>query len=262
MLNVTTYNKTSDSFSLLQVYANIATKDLSRAKAHRNALAPQGKSLIINRLSVRLQFYDADGIRTTWRARLPTTALASAVTDKEPETLTTSPTLIRSRSFLASFSSTNIRIFAYYQQTRDTGQSRRCGDARNGPDHRQRIGQIRRSGNRGRRHRRLDEGLLNDSREPHFAVFERAGNEANRARLCRGLGDGVKPRLLKTADADKSVQFTRKANEFTLVLPLSPHDTDEAIATMNLAKTIVAERTEGRKARRQPHRGGCSAQRN
>ena len=50
------------------------------------------------------------------------------------------------------------------------------------------------------------------------------------------------------AGADKAVRFTRKANAFTLVLPLSPRDADEAVATMNLAKTIVAERLKAGKA--------------
>jgi hypothetical protein len=55
-------------------------------------------------------------------------------------------------------------------------------------------------------------------------------------------------RLLSKAGADKQVQFTRKADSFTLVVPLSERDANEAIATVDLARKTVAERLdEGKK---------------
>ena len=54
-------------------------------------------------------------------------------------------------------------------------------------------------------------------------------------------------RLMIKAGADKRVQFTRKADSFTLVVPLSDQDADEAIATIDLARKTIAERLEAGK---------------
>ena len=114
VLSFTRYNKTTDSFSLLEVYANIATKDEHELK-HIATLWHSKENLIINPISVRLQFYTPTIIERLGKHSYRGLALG-AVTEREPETLTTAVDLDTIQVIPGEFFLNKDKDLCYYHQ--------------------------------------------------------------------------------------------------------------------------------------------------
>ncbi len=80
------------------------------------------------------------------------------------------------------------------------------------------------------------------------AILESLGEKDAKPAGDRAKNQGSLPldsdslRLMTQAVADGSVRFTRNADAFTLVIPLSRRDCDEAVATVKLARNVVEQR--------------------
>lgn len=248
VLNFARYNKAADSFSLVQVYANIATKD-ERELKHLAMLWRHKDNLILNPISARLQFYTPTIFERLGKHSYKRLALGAAVErdQKGPETLTTSADLDSIEVTPGEFFLNESKNLCYYQQAVIPGKTVDAVMQDFVPVVADQLFQfaereIKASATFGSK-----QLSWNDLRE--LIADSLAEKETKPiGELVRGPFEIESLRRLSKAGADKTVQFTRKANAFTLVLPLSPRDTDEAIATMNLAKKIVAERLKAGKS--------------
>ena len=244
VLNVTTFNKTMTLSRSCKFMRTSPRRTSAKLKHIWQCFGAQ-KNLIINPMSVRLQFYTPTVFERLSQHDYRQLALG-AVMEKEPETLTTSADLDSIKVVPGEFFLNEFQNLCYYQQTEIPGKAVDAVMQEMVPVIASELAkfaerEIERSSTAG-----SQKVSWNDLRELLSQSLEEKETTRTGENV-QGPLEMASLRLMLKANADKSVQFTRKANDFTLVLPLSARDVEEAITTMNLATTIVAERLKAGK---------------
>lgn len=244
ILTFATYDKAADSFSFLEVYVNIATKEAGELK-HITTLWRRKDNLIIDPIGSQFRFLtDPTIFERHGKHGYSRISLADAL-KKEPEPSTTSVDLDTIEVVPGKFFLNEHKNLCYYHQVVIPGATVDALMREVAPVIADELAKtaeedIKNAGKEG-----STKMSWNDVRDSMLKSF---GGNQPKPDDEKAKGPTLLPlemaslRLMIKAGADKSVPFTRKADAFTLVLPLSPRDTDEAIATVKLARQIVAER--------------------
>jgi hypothetical protein len=249
VLTYATYNKAADSFSFLEVYANIATKEAGELK-HITTLWRRKDNLIIDPIGSQFRFLTAPTIfERHGKHGYSRISLADAL-KKEPEPSTTSVDLDTIQVVPGEFFLNEHKNLCYFHQIVIPGATVDALMRERAPVIAEELAKIAEEDIKNAGKKGWTKMSWDDVRN---AILESVGEKKPKPADEKAKGPTLLPlemaslRLMIKAGADKSVPFTRKADVFTLVLPLSPRDTDEAIATVELARQIVAKRQKAGK---------------
>jgi hypothetical protein len=248
VLSYTRYDQANDSFACLEIYANIATKDEDELN-HIARLWSRKDNLIINAIPEIRIF----GSPTIFERRGPHGYLKLPIAqamEKEPEAVTTSVDLDTIRVTPGEFFLNEYRNLCCSHKAVIPGATVDAAMRELMPliaDGLAQLGesQIQLAGKEGSK-----PTTWNDVRD---SMLVSLGEKEAKPAEDEKKGEKLLPlekaslRLLIKAGADGSVRFTRKADAFTLVVPLSKRDCDEAVATVDLVREVVAERLKAGK---------------
>lgn len=245
VLSYERYNQGTDSFSGLEVYANIATKE-ERDTDHVALLWSRRNSLILDakpRFGSRF-FFERHGKHSYSELRI------APRPEGQAERFTTTVDLDTIQVIPGEFFLNEYGALCCYQQVEIPGATVDAALREMIPAVAGYLSELA-----GEEIERLGSGEFEqqtwDDVRKKLLIWlgEHEPDPDDKAEEIRtGPLDRDSLRLLIKSGMDRTLPLTRKADALTLVIPLSARDCDEAVTTMNLARTVVAERRKAGKA--------------
>lgn len=240
------YDESSDSFAFMEVYANIAARG-DRDVDHIAELWQRRNDLIVDVIP-KIELFGSETILERRGKHGYVVTPLGQTPNQEPEVLTTAVDLDQIQVMPGAFFLNEHKSLCYYHQVVIPGSTFDAAMGEITPkiaeyfaefaqDAQEKINRVRKDGSKPITWSDIRESIVASFDEPveKPAKIETAQTKA-------GPLDAESLQLLIAAGADGSAKFTRDANTFTLVVPLSRRDCDEAIATIDLLRETVAER--------------------
>jgi hypothetical protein len=241
------YDRATDSFACLEVYANIVTED-ERELDHIAKLWNRRANLIIDPSGRFVIFSSPTIIERQGKhsfIRIP----VAAKLKKEPQTLATPVDLDAISVKPGKFFLNEYNDLCYYHQSVVSGEAVDTLMRELAPQIAEGFAWAAEREIQLARKEGSKKASWDDVREDLARQLGKEKSLADDKTKGKNLYplDSASLRLLIRAGAERSVEFTRNADTFSLLVPLSTRDCDEAIATFDLAKEVADERLKSGK---------------
>ncbi|MGE3818957.1 MAG: hypothetical protein AB7I30_05940 [Isosphaeraceae bacterium] len=242
-LNLVRYDRDSDTFHVVEIYVNLATKE-KKELDHVADLWARKADLIVNPGS----WFTIFGSPTLLERKEPHSykVVNVATPDgNEPKTHETAADLDAVKVKPGEFFLNEHRTLCYYHEVTVPGAVVDVAMREVVPDLAEFLAsfaedQIRQSGKENSVVETWDEirasFLSRAERKP-----EKPASDEENAKSKRSPLEQTSLRLLIKAGVDRTLPFSRSGDRFSITLPLSPRDCDEAVATIDLMREVLAE---------------------
>ncbi len=248
VVSYTRYDKTADSFARLELYANIETNKADELD-HIAKLYKRRDRLLINVVPEFKLFSSPVLLERHGKHRCSEWPVGSAV-EEEPERRTTAIDLDSIEVMPGEFFLNEYGNLCYYHQAVIPGKAVDAALRERVPQIAAELAKLAKEQIELAAKEDTRKLTWNDVRE---AMLESLGEREPKPDADKAGGPEMLPldatslRLLARAADDHLVQFTRKADVFRLLVPLSEHDCMQAIQTVELAREVIAERQKAGK---------------
>jgi hypothetical protein len=237
------YDKQTDTFSLIDVWVNIATKEES--ELDHIASMWQRRDNLITAHPLEFALFASPTIYERKGKHSYTVFPIATKPEKEPEAVTTPVDLDTIRVIPGSFFLNEQRNLCYYHEVVVPGSTIDALLRETSPVLAEWLAQFAESQIQAAGKPDAQKPTWNDMRE---SMLESLGEKPPKPAEEGKKGEKLAPfepaslRLLIKAGVDRSVPLSREGEVFTLVVPLSKRDCDEIVATVDLARQVVADR--------------------